>query len=458
MYKILIVDNDPLHLQASEILLTGRGYDVEVASSGEEAIQKVKENPLEFGIAILDFRMPGKNGSETAKELLAITKNIYILVHTGDGTQEAAVNAFEAGAVGFIFKSDNSQVFLEKVALWCKKYEETHLALPSTQVISKYSQEIASIGLVGASKELANIATQVKKYAPLGHHVLVEGETGTGKERVARALHLGPKHLLFPINCAAYNGNQELMESELFGHLKGSFTGADSHRIGVFRKAQGGTVVLDEIDTLPLPAQQKLLRVLRERTVRPVGSEEEFKVNFRLIATAKPGLEQRSLEGKFMPDLFERLNVLQIAIPPLRQRIEDIAPLVAHFCSQYEQETRVKKRFLAQTVKYFERFDWPRNVAQLENTVKRLCVNTDGNTIQPKHLDPEFFQERNVSLTSQLRAIEKEEIEDAIKHSNSRRSLSKQLMIPETTLRRKLKEFGIPDPFVSRAEGNAVCT
>lgn len=449
-YKILIVDDNVDHLKASEILLKSRGYNnVDTAANGFQAIEKIKASPWKYGLVILDYLMEGKNGAETAEAILSITPNLYVVIHSADQTQEAAIRTIDSGAVGFILKSPNSEVYLQKVALWCKKYEDTYLPISPSFSANEHSKAIQSEGLIGASKGLADVISRAKRYAPLKDTVLIEGETGTGKERIARILHQGPRESYFPVNCATWNGSTELMESDLFGHRKGAFTGADVQHLGVFRRAQGGTIVLDEIDTLGRDAQAKLLRVIREKTVRPVGVEIEYPVDFRLVLTAKPGIEKRVKEEKFMLDFFQRINVLRISIPPLRDRLDDVGPLVAYFCDLYEKDYGKKKRFLPQTLDYLKRYDWPGNVAELEHRVRRLCVDADGDTILPKHLSEEFFKECPlVSLNDQLQQIAREEMFEAIKHANTRREASRSLGIPETTLRRKLKEFGIPDRFV----------
>jgi DNA-binding NtrC family response regulator len=454
-YKILLVDDNRNHLESAEFLLQSRGYrNIETALSGIEAIERVKANPWRYGLVILDYHMNDLDGAETAKAILSCSPNLYILFHSGDETQQVVIRVIDAGAVGFIPKSNDPEEYLEKVALWCKKYEQTYLPVSPNYSASEYSAIIRSVGLIGASKGLSDVVLQAKRYAPLKDTVLIEGETGTGKERIARILHQGSPRLYFPVNCAAFNGPIELMESDLFGHLKGTFTGADSNKMGLLRSAQGGTVVLDEIDTLSLQAQQKLLRALREMKVRPLGSDSEFPIECRFVVTAKPGLEKRAVEGKVMEDFFERIHVLRIQIPPLRERADDIVPLVAHFCELYEKETGRKKRFLPQTLDYLKRYDWLRNIAQLDHEVRRLCVDTDGDTILPKHLGEEFFKEQKlIPLSYQLKNIAKEEMLEAVKRAQSRREASRILGIPETTLRRKLKEFEIADPFVENREG-----
>jgi len=449
-YKILIVDDNPNQLKASELLLRARGFSVDTARTGDEAVKKIKENPWRFGLVVLDYHLKDTEGTAVAKKILSTTKNLYILMHSADETQAAAIDSIEAGAVGFIPKAVKGEVFVEKIRAWCKKYEETFFPLCPAQDFSSNESLIREIGLVGASAALANVAKLVKKYGPFNKTVLITGETGTGKERIARALHHGPAHMFFPVNCASYSGSSDLMENELFGRKKDAYTGANTPSEGVFRQAAGGTVLLDEIYTLSVRAQYKLLRALREWTVRPVGGTTEHPINCRIIVTAKPDIEELAKTDKFVPDLLERINVLRIHIPPLRDRADDIEPLVVYFCEKYAKENQVQKRFLKSTVQYLKKFPWPRNVAQLENLVTRLCARVDGDTIMPQHLDPEFFEERNTGpLANRIELMARQEIIDAINQASSRREASRLLGIPEPTLRRKLKEYGIPDRFTA---------
>lgn len=449
-YKILVVDDNPNQLRASELLLRARGFNVDTAKSGDEAVKKIKDNPWRFGLVVLDYHLKDAEGTAVARQILSTTKNLYILMHSGDKTQAAAIESIEAGAVGFIPKTTKAEEFVEKVRAWCKKYEETFFPLSPAQDNSDNENLIREIDLIGASAALANVAKLVRKYRALSNTVLLTGETGTGKERIARALHLGPPEKFFPVNCASFSGSSDLMENELFGRKKDSYTGAHTASDGIFRQASGGTVLLDEIYTLSVQAQYKLLRVLREGKVRPVGGAVEHPINCRIIVTAKPDIEELAKTNQFVPDLLERINVLRIHIPPLRDRVDDIEPLVVHFCEKYAKDKSIQKRFLRSTVSYLKKFPWPRNVAQLENLVTRLCATVDGSTIMPQHLDPEFFEERNtLPLANKLELMARQEIIDVIDQASSRREASRLLGIPEPTLRRKLKEYGIPDRFTS---------
>lgn len=450
-FRILLIDDDPLALCAAQLLLQKQGYQVDTAESCAQALQLLQSPQLEYALVILDYHLKEEDGASAAKSLLLAKPEIYILVYSGDDSRETLKNTWQSGAVGFVEKEASTDEFLKEVANWCLKFKETRQTLSLSRCLSENSQIISEIKLVGRSQSMVTVVEKVKRYATKKDTVLILGETGTGKEKVSRALHLGSDSTFFAVNCASFNGSHDLMETELFGYHKGAFTGASQDKRGVFEEAQGGTVFLDEVHTLDTKAQQKLLRVLQEKKIRPVGSSKEKAVSFRLIAAAKPELESEVAQGSFLPDLFERINVLRIQIPPLRERVEDIEPLVAYFAKKYEQETGEKKLFLQQTLKYLERYPWPRNVRELENTVRRLCTDCSGELIKPEHLEAKFFaptESRELSpstdsrnLKSQFDGLLKKRVQESLSRSHSKRQTAKELGIPESSLRRMMKKW-----------------
>jgi DNA-binding NtrC family response regulator len=284
----------------------------------------------------------------------------------------------------------------------------------------------------------------VIKFRKTNSTLLVLGESGTGKEMVAAAVHVDTSLPFLAVNCAAYNGSADLMEAELFGVEKGSFTGATANKKGIFEAVGRGTVFLDEVHRLSLKAQEKLLRVLQEKKVRPVGSTREYPVSFRLMAAAKPDLEALVKRGDFIQDLYFRLNVLQIDIPALRDRTEDIAPLVSHFLRVYTPEGQKPKQFLVRTLRYFERYPWPGNVRELEHTIERLCVTVNGKVITPEDLDAKFYDEK-VPLVYQRepRDLSRDVVIAAIQSASTIRDAADRLGIPKSTLHDLAKRFGI---------------
>jgi len=322
-YKILVVDDSPNNLEETRRLLVSEGYCVETAASGDEAIQKIRTAKADYALAVLDYKMEGKNGVETNEALLGIHPQLYTIFLSADESRVAIKDAWGTGARGFVDKGDD-ETLLREIKTFYYRYVEDHSIFVSSDELKNNEERIRKTGLVGCSPTTLKIVDQALKFAPMKEIVRIEGETGVGKERIAHLLHQGAPSRFFAVNCATFNGSLDLMKSELFGHVKGAFTGADRDKKGIFEEANGGTVFLDEIDTLGIAAQDSLLRVIRENKVRPIGATREYGINFRLIVACKPDFESRCLRGEIKADFFERINVLVIQIPPLRERPEDI--------------------------------------------------------------------------------------------------------------------------------------
>lgn len=450
-HRILLVEDHPLFLQATQKMLEDNGYQVDSESTAASALDRVRESKFAYSLVVLDYKLE-RDGSEVVSELAQINPDLYVVIYSADNTRDALRKSWRAGAVDFIDKNAPPNELLSTIRNWCQKYEHTHLTISLPNCLdSEHSSVIAKIGMVGRSAAMAEIVKDVLRYREKRQNVLVLGESGVGKELIAQALHSGSRHLFRAFNCASYNTDPTLMEAELFGAEKGAYTGADSNRKGLFADANGGTVFLDEIHTLSLKAQEKLLRVLETRTVRPVGGTKEIPVNFRLVAAAKPDIEDRIAQGKFLSDLYYRLETIKIIIPALRERPEDIAPLVAHFCEVYSKRENEKKAFLARTLAYMERYPWPGNVRELENLVERLCVRVPQEKIAPEHLDVAFFQNGvpiPVSPTEQLKnqveAVKREVIESALKASGGKiRPAARRLNMASSSLHYLVKKYGI---------------
>jgi DNA-binding NtrC family response regulator len=450
-YKVLVVDDEATSLASSRILLEGRGFRVELAESGERAVEVLKAAPHQFAVVVLDYHMKnGISGSETAQRILALKQKLYILMHSSDGAADTILSSWESGAVRFIGKNEDPEIFVSKVRKWYATFEEKNLPFVPSQGSSENAKLIASIGMVGESAAMAQVANQVKKFAARKDFVLITGETGAGKEQTARALHLGPDRSYLPLSAA--NLSAELLEAELFGHTEGSFTGATKDKIGLLESAEGGTVFLDEIWKLALPVQAKLLRALQEKKIRPVGASREYDVDFRLITAAKPDLPEMVRRGEFIRDLYERLRVLEIKVPPLRDRPEDIEPLIAHFCKLQEQKTGVKKTFQLRAVKAMKRYQWPGNVRELGNMVIRLFANVDEPIITLKHLEGQFEDPRltdspsTLPLKATTAAFEREKIINVLRNSSTIREAARKSGHTETTFRRMMRRHQIDSP------------
>lgn len=333
IHKILLVDDDQMIAEDFKRTLASEPmFELSWVSSGAEAIKAISKTPRGYSVIIMDYLMPKMDGAETTKELLKINPDLLIAMYSGDQTREAIKTSHSAGAVEFLDKGISQSRLIESLKSFCKKFEDTYQVLQSEDSPNQLEEVIKSVGMIGRSPKLAETARIIKSAAPSDCNVVIFGETGTGKELIARAIHnlsLRKTRPFIPINVATLS--PELFESEMFGHIKGSFTGAVTDKVGKFKLAHGGTIFLDEIAELKPDLQARLLRVLQDGDFFPVGSNKPEKVDVRVIAASNIELEKAVKAGNFREDLFYRLNVLKIKTYPLRERIEDIRPLVLFF-------------------------------------------------------------------------------------------------------------------------------
>lgn len=358
------------------MFLKDEGYDVTAVSGGDEAIALVRQDVHQFSLALIDYNMPELSGHETIKRIREYNSDLIIYAFSGDDSEDAYQKSLDSGAVFFIQKGISPvklagllQRTFREIEAKTKTVEET---LPSDN-----RKTIESINMIGESSHLAEIARLVQKYAPYNETVLVRGENGTGKEKIARAIHTHSsrsKNPFIAVNCAAIT--ESLFESELFGYTKGAFTGANKSKVGLFEAAHGGTIFLDEIGELPKHIQPKLLRVLQEKEITPVGSTEAISVDFRLIAATNAPLEKMIQESKFREDLYYRLNILPINLKPLRERPEDISALVLHFLKQENAENKQNKKILKSSIEKLQKLTWPGNVRELQATIKKIVAES----------------------------------------------------------------------------------
>lgn len=453
-YKILVVDDLEVNLISTRLLLEKWGYEVDTAQSGDEALKKITRADEEYAIVLLDYRMPSKDGAAVAREIRAVNDEAIILIFSEDDSREALKDTWAAGAVGYLDKDSDPETILEAIENNCRKFEETSRTLKARHPQGTNEKLIASLGMAGSSDQMAEVALQTLRYRTSDDPVLILGETGTGKELIARALHNGSMDNFRVVDGTIYQGSTQLLESELFGYEKGAFTGANNMgKVGILESARGGTVFFDEIHRLSIEAQGKLLRVLQEKKIRRVGGTDAYPVNFRIIAAGKPDLEDAVEKGSFMPDLYYRLNVLTIKVPPLKERRADIAPLIAHFCKKYTEKTGQKKTFLMKTVRYLENYCWPGNVRELENTVRKLLIDTCGHTVDPKQLDCKFFCASDMAISGIETLAELERRHEAEKRRLLVSTLNatnwiatkaaSQLDVPSSTMYDLMKNFGI---------------
>ncbi|RLB03574.1 MAG: sigma-54-dependent Fis family transcriptional regulator [Deltaproteobacteria bacterium] len=449
--KILVVDDSASTLDAVASKLTEKGYEVIKATNGEEAIGHTDDH--DFSVVVTDLMMPGVDGLSLLKHMQEHFPEVPVIVLTGYATIENAVEAMKAGAFDYLTKPvklDEILVVVEK-ALEFQKLKIENLYLKD-QLKKKYRFE----NIIGDSPQMQKIYRIVEKVADTDSTVLILGESGTGKELIAKAIHYNSSRRnrpFIPINCGAIP--EELLESELFGHEKGAFTSAIKERAGRFELANGGTIFLDEIGDMSPKLQVKLLRVLQEHRFERIGGTKTIKVDIRVIAATHQDLEKAVEEGKFREDLFYRLNVIPIKIPPLRDRGSDIDLLVKHFMQTYSQRKGIKpKKITPEAMECLRRFHWPGNVRELENVIERLLILTDSEEIRPEHIPEHILNpkgdeiisvpeipEDGLYLKKVVEEFENRLIIQALQRCNGKKNKAAELLkLNRTTLIEKLKK------------------
>ena len=386
MTLVLVVDDVPaMGEQYAYDLKRLGGYDVQVAQDGRQALERLGGEAVDC--VILDLEMPGMDGFEVLRALERRGSEVPVIVYTGTGNYDRCIQAVRLGAYGFIDKAEPVERIVREIEL---ALERRRLR---AEVQALRRRLDAETSLVGSSAAIQRLREQIGRVAPVPSTVLVVGESGTGKELVARELHRlgpGPAAPFVALNCAALPEN--LVESELFGHERGAFTGASVTRKGAFEAAERGTLFLDEIGELPLPAQAKLLRVLEERRVTRLGATRSLAVEARVVAATNRDLEVDVREGRFRQDLYYRINVHQIAVPPLRDRRSDVPEIAERFAAAICERFGIRpKRLAPDTLELLMGYDWARNnVRELRNVVERMIIATDGEVIGPDQVPPEL--------------------------------------------------------------------
>ncbi|WNU11013.1 sigma-54-dependent response regulator transcription factor ZraR [Escherichia coli] len=432
---ILVVDDDISHCTILQALLRGWGYNVALANSGRQALEQVRERV--FDLVLCDVRMAEMDGIATLKEIKALNPAIPVLIMTAYSSVETAVEALKTGALDYLIKPldfDNLQATPEKALA------HTHSIDAETPAVTA-----SQFGMVGKNPAMQHLLSEIALVAPSEATVLIHGDSGTGKELVARAIHASSARSekpLVTLNCAALN--ESLLESELFGHEKGAFTGADKRREGRFVEADGGTLFLDEIGDISPMMQVRLLRAIQEREVQRVGSNQTISVDVRLIAATHRDLAAEVNAGRFRQDLYYRLNVVAIEVPSLRQRREDIPLLAGHFLQRFaERNRKAVKGFTPQAMDLLIHYDWPGNIRELENAVERAVVLLTGEYISEREL-PLAIASTPIPLGQSqdiqpLVEVEKEVILAALeKTGGNKTEAARQLGITRKTLLAKL--------------------
>ena len=438
--KILVVDDDAIQRELLKGFLDRQGYETLTAQDGSEALKLFEREPVQ--LVLLDHRMPGIKGDVVLEKMKAMNPAARVIMITAFGDVDMAVTALKLGASEFLEKPVDLSVLLKTI-----QQMEQQVAVDEDVAVVEATMEEAPLPLkiMAESRVMKEVLSLVRRVALSQWPVLVVGETGTGKQLVTQLIHLlsprrdGP---FVVVNCAAIPEN--LFESELFGHVKGAFTGASNHRKGRFELAHGGTLMLDEIGEMPLSLQPKLLRALQEGKISRVGSEEENDVDVRLIAATNRNLKKMVEEGQFREDLFYRVRVLEIEVPPLRYRRQEIPAFLDFFLDRYAASPM---RFTPEAVDRLIKYPFPGNVRELEHVVQRTVTLARGRTITPGDLPEEIRYFQNVtegSLAERLEAVEQEMILSALEKSDwIQTRAAERLGISERVLRYKMKKGGI---------------
>ncbi|MGQ0619320.1 MAG: sigma-54-dependent transcriptional regulator [Panacagrimonas sp.] len=448
--RVLVVDDEANMRRVLEIMLSRRGYKTLSATNGREAYAQVQEGGID--LIISDLRMPEMNGIELLHKLRAAGHELPLIMITAQGSIESAVEAMRLGACDYLLRPFDT----ETLDLAINRVFATREMLRQKDFLRDELERKWEAGLIGDGPAMQRIKQQIAQVAPTRATVLLTGETGTGKEVVARAVHRASDrhaHLFVPINCAAIPA--EMLESELFGHEKGAFTGALRQRIGKFELAEGGTIFLDEITEMPVALQSKLLRVLQEGEVQRLGGNDTLKLDVRVVAATNRAPRQAIRDGRLREDLYFRLNVFSIDLPALRERREDIPTLVAHFIAMHASAGRTPPTIVAEALARLGRYDWPGNVRELGNMIERGLILSGGGRLELPHFPVEAAAARSapgesseapsdLRLDPAVEALEKHLITEALQQAGGNKTRAAQILqISERSVWYKLKKYGM---------------
>ncbi len=449
--SIIIIDDEAAIRESLETLLEFEGYTVESAETGEEGLAKLAERP--FDLVLLDFALPDRNGLEVLADIRARDPQLAVIMITAYGTVDNAVRAMQSGATNFIQKPwDNEKLLADVRAAVARRRAEEENEQLKRALKQRYNFE----NIVGKSEAMLRIFDLVGQVAASRSTVLIQGESGTGKELIAKAIHANSprkNHPFVPVNTGSMP--TDLLESTLFGHVKGAFTSAIASKKGLFEVADGGTIFLDEIGTMSLETQSKILRVLQDRKFMHLGGVQEIQVDVRVIAATNIDLKVLTREGKFREDLFYRLNVITVDLPPLRARTEDIPLLVAHFVGRFAEENgKTVRQILPEALRPLMDYGWPGNVRELENVIERAVVLSNGPVIGvdllPEtilgHGSPARMMEHrsDASLFEIVDECQRRLIIDMLEKCNwNQTEAAERFHVPLSTLNQKIKRLNI---------------
>ena len=448
---ILVIDDDPLVRQGLQEILEAEGYEVETAPDGEQGLARLQEHP--YDLALSDLTLPGLGGMEILEFIVQHLPHCPCIIITGFGTIKNSVTAMRLGAYDYLTKPVDATELLLVVA---RALDHRRLKKENLRLKKLLHRRYGFANIVGHSDAITQVFDLIRKVAETDSTVLIQGESGTGKELIARAIHYnshrkdGP---LIPVNCAAIP--EELLESELFGHERGSFTHAVRTRIGRFELATGGTIFLDEIAEMSPGLQVKILRVLQDRAFERIGGVKTIRVDIRVIAATNQNLEDLVQAGRFREDLFYRLNVIPIKVPPLRDRATDIPLLALHFLQEYSRKRKKPlKYFSPGVIEVLKQYPWPGNVRELENLVERLVILTEGETVEVPDLPERFhprplaylpeaadFPDQGIDFSAVIQKMEQTLIIKALERADGVKSRAAELLkLNRTTLIEKMRK------------------
>ena len=448
--SILIVDDEEIIRESLSFVLKKEGFQVGTAENGRVGLDKVRQG--NFDIVVTDLEMPEMKGIELLEQVTALAPETSVIIVTAYGSIDTAINALRKGAVDYVLKPVDFDELLHKVR---KLLSGQRIAAENRFLRKEINRDFDFANIIGKSRRMEEVFETIRKVAATDGTVLITGKSGTGKELVARAIHFHSKRTEGPfvaVNCGAIPEN--LFESELFGHKKGAFTGASADRTGFFKTADNGTLFLDEVSEIPLNLQVKLLRALEMREVTPVGTSTPVAINVRILASTNRNLPKEVEEGRYREDLFYRLNVVEISLPPLSERLDDIPLLVEHFVQKYGKEMSKRVKGVENEVmRMLMAHPWKGEVRELENIIERAVIFSEGEMITKKELPTAFGHQdgsayvfdTNRTLRDAVRDFEHQYIARVLRlHRFNKEAAAQALQISLSSLYRKIEELDIP--------------
>lgn len=451
MRKILVVDDENIIRESLVFILRKENFEVDEAANGREALEKIMS--INYDLLITDIEMPEMKGIELLEKVRQLSPNTFVILITAYASIDTAINAFRRGASDYILKPLEFEELLHRIR---RIFEYKDLLQENINLRAEINREYDFQNIIGESLAMKKVFELVKRVSQTDGTVLITGKSGTGKELIARAIHYNSNRAskkFVAINCGAIV--ETLFESELFGHKKGSFTGAVADKDGLFKIADGGTIFLDEVSEIPLYLQVKLLRVIEEKEVLPVGSTNPIKVDVRIITASNKALQELVEQGKFREDLFYRLNIVEIHLPSLEERKEDIALLIQHFIKKHSKRMgKLVKGASNDVVRVLMSHKWKGQVRELENIIERALIFCSSDELTLKDL-PEEFQQKPIPnapvnsnrLKDRIREFERDFIKNMLEiYQFDKNRVAKELDISVSSLYRKIDELGIEEP------------